>query len=91
MEENLTMNEIVLDCAQITDKKQLHKALADALDFPQWYGNNLDALMDCLTELGDETHLVLKNWPENAAFSEGFASTFADATEENPAFTYTLG
>ena len=90
MEENLEMNEIILDCAQIADKKQLHTALAEALHFPQWYGNNLDALMDCLTELEDETHLVLTNWPKNATFSEGFASTFADAAEENSAFTYTL-
>lgn len=89
MEENIAMKEIVLDCAEISDKKQLHKALADALDFPQWYGNNLDALMDRLTEL-DEIHLVLKNWQPDMPYSSGFASTFADAAEENPAFTYTL-
>ncbi|MFT7837457.1 barstar family protein [Saccharothrix sp. BKS2] len=26
-------------------------AVADALDFPDWFGHNLDALYDCLTDL----------------------------------------
>ena len=28
----------------------MHRALADLLDFPDYYGNNLDALNDCLTD-----------------------------------------
>ena len=32
-----------------TDETDLHHYLADALDLPKWYGNNLDALYDCLS------------------------------------------
>lgn len=56
------MREIILDCAEITDKKQLHELIAEGLQFPDWYGGNLDALYDCLTGVYDETHIVLKDF-----------------------------
>lgn len=34
-----------------TDKPRLLRALAAALDFPEWFGGNWDALEDCLTDL----------------------------------------
>ena len=33
------------------DKQRLLGALAAALDFPDWFGGNWDALEDCLTDL----------------------------------------
>lgn len=56
------MKEIILDCAEITDKKQLHALIAEKLEFPDWYGGNLDALYDCLTGVYDETNILLKNF-----------------------------
>ncbi len=44
------MAYVVLNGAQIKDKAQLHKLLKETLDFPDWYGENLDALVDCLTD-----------------------------------------
>ncbi|MBP9205776.1 MAG: barstar family protein [Kofleriaceae bacterium] len=32
-------------------KAALLAALAEALDFPSWYGHNWDALLDCLSDL----------------------------------------
>lgn len=32
-------------------KKPLFEAMAQALDFPDWFGENWDALEDCLTDL----------------------------------------
>ena len=84
------MREIILDCSAISCAKQLHKALKEALQLPEWYGHNLDALMDCLTELEEDTHLILQNWDAAAEYSERFASTFADAAAENEGFTYTI-
>ena len=37
----------VLDGARIPDRAALHRALAEGLRFPEWYGGNLDALHDC--------------------------------------------
>lgn len=84
------MKEIILDCAQTLDETQLHQALFQALSLPEWYGHNLDALFDCLTELSDRTHLILLNWNTNASYCCGFETVFSDAAEENEDFTYTL-
>ena len=80
------MREITIDCAGL-DKAGLHSAFRKALDFPQWYGNNLDALYDCLTELPEPVRLVLKNWDAAADFAPGFESVFTDAQDFNPDFT----
>lgn len=47
----------VLDGNEILDKKMLHDILAASLNFPHWYGRNLDALYDCLTDLGEDAEI----------------------------------
>ena len=42
--------EIQLDFNHIENKEQLHKYLKQSLKLPDYYGSNLDALHDCLTE-----------------------------------------
>ncbi len=39
-----------LDFKDIQNTTQLHKYLKEKLELPDYYGNNLDALYDCLTE-----------------------------------------
>ena len=77
---------ITIDCGGIATKRELHEHIAEALNFPDWYGHNLDALMDCLTDLED-THVPLTGWQEVDFPAEGFWETFRDAEEENPALT----
>ena len=40
-----------VDLAKVRSKSSLLAALATALDFPDWFGHNWDALQDCLTDL----------------------------------------
>ena len=47
------MKQITLDCRGFVPRSELHRVLAEALSFPDHYGNNLDALHDCLTEMTD--------------------------------------
>ena len=49
------MKNIVINCEKLLQKEQAHLHLAEVLDFPDYYGKNLDALFDCLTELGECT------------------------------------
>lgn len=42
--------EVKLDFDGITDKKHLHQYLREELSLPDYYGSNLDALYDCLTD-----------------------------------------
>jgi len=85
--------KITLDCSGIADRKEFHSRIAQALRFPDWYGSNLDALMDCLTEL-DGIELELDHWQEvqEALGDYGLAAreTFRDAAEENPGFSVTF-
>ena len=37
--------------ADASDKAELMERIAHALEFPQWFGGNWDALEDCLTDL----------------------------------------
>lgn len=60
------MKQIFIDGALVDSQVQLHNSLAAALEFPVYYGKNLDALWDCLSDYaislgGDEIELVIKN------------------------------
>lgn len=76
--------EYTIDCANVSSKEELHHILAETLHFPAHYGRNLDALYDCLGEISQKTHLILRNWAHIAPFAGGFRFVFNDAEEENP-------
>ena len=52
------MEEKMIDCTGIYSKEDLHRIFRESLDFPAWYGNNLDALYDCLTEISGKVRLL---------------------------------
>lgn len=81
------MKEITIDCAGVGCAKQLHRLLAEKLEFPEWYGANLDALCDCLTELREDTRLTLRGFDRLGDFAGGFRDAFTDAAGENPHLT----
>ena len=47
------MRKITLDIERMRSLPMLHKYLHTALALPEYYGANLDALYDCLTERGE--------------------------------------
>ena len=49
------MKNVILNCERLLQREQAHLYLAQMLDFPDYYGKNLDALFDCLTEMGECT------------------------------------
>ena len=55
------MNICIIDGNKISDRELLHTILAQSLNFPEWYGKNLDALYDCLTDIQEETEIQLIN------------------------------
>ena len=78
--------EITIDCGGIATKRELHEQIAEALSFPDWYGHNLDALMDCLTDLEDTT-VTLMGCDRVGFDAQDFWDTFEDAERENPELT----
>ena len=85
---------VELDCRKMTDKQAAHAYLKQELSFPEYYGNNLDALYDVLTELGEQTELVLKNWhaltEQLGGYGVSLLETLREASEENPNLEVTL-
>ena len=53
------MIDLVLDGA--IGMEAIHEQLAQALQFPDFYGRNLDALYDCMTEVQTDVAFHLKN------------------------------
>ena len=53
--------EIEIDLASVKNKEDLHALLKNMLDFPDYYGRNLDALYDVLTESGDGWNIIFYN------------------------------
>lgn len=80
------VSTIVLNGAELTDRETAHAYLARMLSFPDWYGNNLDALYDCLTEMGPCTILLLGADALRRAGGYGakILSTLEDAARDDP-------
>lgn len=77
-----------LEGKRMTDKQAAHAHLKEVLGLPDYYGNNLDALYDCLTEAGDYT-LVCLTGPEQVRenlgdYGDRLIATLRDAGAENP-------
>ncbi len=47
-----------IDGSKMTDRAAAHRHIAEAMNFPEWYGGNLDALADCLSEIGPDSTLT---------------------------------
>ena len=77
------MKEIVLNCAKIRSMPELHEILARELNFPDWYGNNLDALHDCLTAIAEETKLTFLHVPALPFSTAGLLRVLRDSENEN--------
>ncbi len=88
------MKEIVIDCKNINSRYQLHEKLAESLGFPEWYGNNLDALHDCLTDISEKTEVVLENYSMLKENLDKYAALFEKvitvSTEENENLTFIM-
>lgn len=82
------MKEITIDCRGFVPRSDLHRAFADALSFPDHYGNNLDALHDCLTDLSEETRIRLVNWEDTeknlGSYARATKRAILDAAVQNP-------
>ena len=45
------MNVVKIDCKNITNWETFHKEFSEKFGFPDFYGENMDAWIDCMTSL----------------------------------------
>ena len=55
------MEFIIIDGRRMTSIGETHEYLAKTLRLPDYYGKNLDALHDCLTDLTRSVWIILIN------------------------------
>ena len=88
------MKTCTLYGARIADMDALHTALAESLGFPAWYGRNLDALFDLLTESTEPATLTIYDWDTLSSTLGDKAArlrrVLEDAGQDNPALTVLL-
>ena len=80
------MKRIRLDVTNISTAEALHIYLAYMLEFPAYYGKNLDALLDMLGEISEPTHIVLAGKAasdEMKAYLPRLERVFEDSAQEN--------
>lgn len=83
--------KILLDLSKMTRRIPAHEYLQKKLDFPDYYGKNLDALSDCLSELGP-CHIVFMQSEEipEGSYAHKVIREIQEATEMNPNITFAL-
>ena len=78
MEQNNMHQErttYIVDFKDVHYYLEIHKALKDGLDFPDYYGANLDALWDCLTDFIDNNDdIILKNYQDVEKVNKEYAN-----------------
>lgn len=77
------MKKITLDFKDLYTPRQMHEYIAQMLEFPEYYGKNLDALYDCLTDICEETQITVMNYDILDYRENAMINTFLDAAEEN--------
>ncbi len=75
------MKQITLDGNVLADAAKVHDYLMEMLEFPEYYGKNLDALYDCLTDL-ENVEITITAPEENGAIYQRILRIFKIAARE---------
>lgn len=88
------MRKITLSGWEMTTKMDAHTYLAKMLDFPSYYGRNLDALWDLLTAMDEPTEITIEDRQVILSYlgkyGEALLDVLCEAGAENPALTVIL-
>ena len=88
------MNICIIDGKLIKDREMLHRILAERPGVPDWYGRNLDALHDCLTDIQEELLIRIQNEKDLTLHLGNYAAAFlhvlAESAEENKKIHYVV-
>ena len=75
---------IILDASKMDSRKDAHLYLMEQLSFPDYYGKNLDALYDCLTDLDETTVVFVDLHRAEGSYCDKVVRVFREAAEDNP-------
>lgn len=87
MDNRVNEGIVVIYEEAFAEKRAVHAYLASMLDFPSYYGNNLDALLDCLTDISHPVRIALVRMRDEGPLAQWFdklALALMIAGRENP-------
>ncbi len=88
------MKRVTLNGARMTSKEAAHRYLAARLDFPEYYGRNLDALWDVLSTMSGPVRVRLINKNRLiyglGSYGKELLKAFADAAAENENLSFEI-
>lgn len=79
---------VYLDARKIKERTESHEYLARMLSLPAYYGKNLDALYDCISDMADCRVVLLhsKEAELSGTYGEKIVKVFQDGEKDNPGF-----
>lgn len=75
---------VTLDGRLMSDRAAAHEHLKERLGLPAYYGKNLDALYDVLTERAEALTIVLEHAAALDDYGIRIMNTLYDAANNNP-------
>lgn len=82
------MKIIRLEGGAFSNREEWHRYLKESFSFPDYYGENLDALADALSEISEDTLIEISDlelWREHLGeYFEAAWETIAEGVEGNP-------
>ena len=73
---------VILDASRMENREDTFVYLKEQFQLPEYFGNNLDALYDCLTELTD-TVVVIEGEEQAGAWYKKVSRVLFDACSKN--------
>jgi len=84
----------ILNGKRMDTREHAHAHLVCRLHLPSYYGSNLDALNDCLGEIGKPTKILLRNASHLreslGEYGERLIAVLAEASERNSSVTFVI-
>ena len=82
------IKRIHLDARRMKDRQAVYDYFSEVFDFPEYFGKNLDALYDCLSEVSEPTEIEItqNNYAQitHDAFARRVWRVIQQACKENP-------
>ena len=86
------MELIIIDGKRMTTVEETHRYLERTPRLPPYYGHNLDALYDCLGDLGQNVFIILINGDlmdeSLGEYAQKLRTVFSDASRVPYAFRF---
>lgn len=85
---------VILNLSEIESRKHLHQYLKETLELPEYYGSNLDALYDLLTEKTQPLEICVEGLEDfcknNSGYGKLLMAVLERAQKENENLTVIL-